>query len=102
MAKDNVTPPPVTSEFVGDYELDNCGRVSIKRKNASDYASMRAAQLAALLQITYGGGGESFRNYSDSIQDDVLWLAAGLAEELKKLIPLIDADRFEMSSGRQS
>lgn len=102
MAKDNVTPPPVTSKFIGEYDIDCGGRVSITRNSASDYASMRAAQLASLLQIIHGGGGDSFRDYDDSIQDQVLWLAAGFAEELKKLIPLIDADRAAMSSGRQS
>jgi len=37
--------------------------------------------LRALLMVTYGGGGESFRTYSDGIQDAYLWACADLAGE---------------------
>lgn len=41
----------------------------------------KLTHLRALLMVTYGGGGESFRTYSDNIQDEYLWACADLAGE---------------------
>jgi hypothetical protein len=53
---------------------------------------MRAGQLFALLNITYGAGQEAFGSLNETLRDDILWLAASLAGELKHLIPLIAVD----------
>lgn len=51
----------------------------------ADTLSKKAAQLSALLSLTIGSCGESFRDTSDSIQENVLWLAAELAREVEML-----------------
>ena len=43
----------------------------------------RLAQLTALLQSIYGGGFESFNGMNERLQDNILWLASDLAEEIK-------------------
>lgn len=41
----------------------------------------KLTHLRALLMVTYGGGGDSFRSYSDEIQDTYLWACTDLAAE---------------------
>ena len=45
-----------------------------------------ATKLNALLAMTYGDQGESFRCMSDCIQDEYMWACSDMAEELKKLV----------------
>jgi len=49
-----------------------------------DELTKRAAQLTALLGSIYGEGFESFSNLCDIYRDNVLWLAADLAREIKE------------------
>lgn len=42
----------------------------------------KAAQLRALLNMCYGGGFDSFKNMTDEMQGNALWLAADLAEQI--------------------
>jgi hypothetical protein len=56
------------------------------RREAQDRADMRAAQLSALLSLTCGDSGAEFRNCIDSVQDNVMWLASTLADELVELL----------------
>ncbi|WP_151448501.1 hypothetical protein [Lacisediminimonas profundi] len=65
---------------------------------ARDYCNMRATQLCALLNVISGEGHNNFMLYGDEIQDDVMWLARSLAEEIKSLIPIV-ADEGERSTG---
>lgn len=92
MADANTTAPRSLPQFIGNYQTDEGCHISIERGSAADYASMRAGQLHGLLTLLYGAGGDSFREYSDTVQENVLWLAANLAGELEHLIPIIDAD----------
>jgi hypothetical protein len=78
-----IAPAP---EYIGSYEAAPGVVVSIKKGDAFIYADNKAAQLAALLNLTYGGGGEAFRNMSIQLQDNVLWLAADMATELVDLL----------------
>jgi hypothetical protein len=85
----------VPTEFVGSFKSFNGGHVFIEKGNAQDYASMRASQLSALIQLqwlvneAHGAGGSTLGKGANS---DVLWLASSLAEELVFLIDLVDAD----------
>lgn len=45
-----------------------------------------AAQLRALLAATYGDAGEEFRALADDIQDNFMWCAARLADELATIM----------------
>jgi|LakMenEpi03Aug12_release.lakeMendotaPanAssembly.Ray.scaffolds.fasta_scaffold634776_1 hypothetical protein len=41
----------------------------------------KLTHLRALLLVTYGAGGDTFRTYSDDIQDTYLWACADMADE---------------------
>lgn len=91
---------PAESEFIGFYQINNEVQISVRHKGAVDYASMRAAQLNALLHLTYGAGGDEFRKWSNEIQDNVMWLASTLADEIEHLIPIIREDTIQWEKGR--
>lgn len=82
------------TEIIGSYPLrpDNGVVVSIARGKVRDYTDMRAAQLSALLKLTVGEVGNEFRESSCEVQDNVMWLASTLADEMVDLLDLIDAD----------
>ncbi|MGB7192896.1 MAG: hypothetical protein WBD81_05505 [Collimonas pratensis] len=95
-----------------EIDLDNFGRgfhdavpfhafsrLSVGRNEASNLADMRASQLSALLLLTIGEGGDHFRNCSDDTQENVLWLAQGLAEELKELLSLVREEGRQLPKG---
>lgn len=46
-----------------------------------DQLTAKTDKLAALLSLTYGTAGESFRNMADGVQDSVLWACAELADD---------------------
>lgn len=48
--------------------------------------STRAVQLTALLATLHGEGYQSFKHYSDEIQENTLWLAHDLAHEIAQQI----------------
>ena len=54
----------------------------------------RLAQLSAMLAVTYGGGGESFRENSDIVQDHFLWACSYMATECNELFQQVNARRF--------
>lgn len=43
-------------------------------------------QLTAMLTMTCGEGGESFRMMADNIQDHYMWACADMARELQNLV----------------
>jgi hypothetical protein len=51
-----------------------------------DRAQKLSAQLDALLAVTTGEVGESFRILSDSLQNDFLWACSDMAGELANII----------------
>lgn len=59
-----------------------------------DNANTLAAKLHALLMMTYGEAGESFRSMNDKLQDDYLWACAGMATELQTAVAEIDQWRI--------
>lgn len=77
------------SEFHKAVPFHTSNLLLVGRHEASDLADMRASQLSALLLLTIGDAATSFRNYNDDVQENVLWLAQGLAEELKELLSLV-------------
>lgn len=60
-----------------------------------DELSRITAQLTSLLHLTYGFGGETFRSYSDAIQDSTLWLCSDLAERCRALANKVEWRREE-------
>jgi hypothetical protein len=91
--------PPIKPEASSTYSI-NGAQVSVERGDARSYAEMRAAQLSALLHMTYGGGQEAFQTLNETLQDNLLWLASTLADELGHLIPLV-ADEARTKGGAQ-
>lgn len=68
-------------------------RVFINNKDeAYAYLDTRTAQLVSLLQLIHGFGGDTFRESNADLQDNILWIASGLAEEVKGVVGLIAAD----------
>lgn len=63
----------------GDYVPDYPGQAARDRRDAL------ARQLCALTAMLHGNGGDTFRNWSGEIQDDVLWLAHDLARQVRDL-----------------
>jgi hypothetical protein len=51
-----------------------------------DRAQKLSAQLDALLAVTTGEAGESFRILSDPLQNDFLWACSDMAGELANII----------------
>jgi len=45
----------------------------------------RLAQLSAMLCTTYGGGFETFDNWSEDVKDNYLWGCATMADECREL-----------------
>jgi hypothetical protein len=50
-----------------------------------DQLSMRAAQLSALLHTLLGEGHEHFQGLNKELQNNVLWLASSLADEIDEI-----------------
>jgi hypothetical protein len=88
------------SEFIDSYDIFSMAQLSVRQGDARSYASMRAAQLSSLLFLTYGGGGEFFHDCSQETKDNVLWLAAGLSQEMEHLIPIACAEAVEAAAIR--
>lgn len=55
---------------------------------AVDRLDTLAAQASSLSAILYGVGGEVFRTYSDTIQDNVLWLLSDITHEIGRQVTL--------------
>jgi hypothetical protein len=51
-----------------------------------DRLAMRTAHLSALLHTIMGEGYEHFQNLGDQLQNNVLWLASSLADEIDDIV----------------
>lgn len=73
--------------------------------DADDVRSLLEAKMAhleALLMMTYGEGGESFRSMRDDLQDNYMWSCCDMATEIRELFQQLAARRaaqFEMGVG---
>lgn len=54
----------------------------LPEESARDFIDRRLAQLRGLSCLLCGEGGEVFRNYHETIQDNVMWLISDLVEEV--------------------
>lgn len=61
----------------------------IVEEDVYDHASMRANQLAALMQLISGDGVEVFGNLGHTTKDSLLWLAQQLAMEVADMMPIV-------------
>lgn len=57
-----------------------------KRSDAQSSADILVAKLHALMMMTYGEAGESFRSMNDELQDNYMWACAGMVTDLKETI----------------
>lgn len=92
--KKNDAPP--AQPYIGSFDTDY-RRVSISRGDAVNFATMRTAQLSSLLHLIVGEGFETFSSYNEEIQGNILWLAADLAEDVKHVTTLVQADAREQA-----
>ena len=51
-----------------------------------DSLQQKLAQLEAMLMMSYGCAGETFRCMNDVLQDNYLWACSNLASECKDLV----------------
>lgn len=54
-----------------------------------------AQKLSAMLEMTSGEPGETFRRMSDDIQVNYLWACADMSRELRDLVLGVDAESHE-------
>lgn len=62
---------------------------------ALDYTMMKAAQLAALtafVSISSGQSEEGLSSFSQTIQNNVLWLVSTMAQEVCDLLPIVSKE----------
>jgi len=64
-----------------------------------DVLTQKLAQLEAVLAMTYGDAGESFRNMNDDLQDNYLWSCGTLARECKELALSLASTRDDGALG---
>lgn len=79
-ADDVIQPAPVRLLSGGLIVNPECGPHDLMND-----IDAKLDQLGAGLILTHGGGGESFRAWSDEVQDDYLW---GLRESLAQITAL--------------
>lgn len=65
----------------GLYQLQD----GASRDDIHNQLNARLGQLVAMLNITYGGGQESYERWSDEIKDNYMWAAAMIAQECQEL-----------------
>lgn len=67
------------------------GNVTVSQKfttmsDAQNTADILVAKLHAMLMMTYGEAGDSFRSMNDELQDNYMWACAGMVTDLKEVI----------------
>ncbi len=61
----------------------------------------KLAQLEAILVMTHGDAGESFRSMSDDLQDNFLWTCRTLASDCKELALGLSANGVNVAARRE-
>lgn len=81
-------------EILGTIPMnaDGVNLVINKESDVYDHLSKRTQQLDALTKLLCGAGYESFGNYADDIQENVLWLVHDLAREINLLLPIVNEE----------
>lgn len=77
---------------IGLVETEHTGVNLLVHASAVDHCNMRAKQLAALLRLMSGTGLENFAGAGQETQDGVLWLASSLADEVVRMLPLVEIE----------
>jgi hypothetical protein len=74
------------SEFTtvpGVYEISG------SKMDITDQIACRIQQLEAMLAMTFGESGESFRNMNDDLQDNFMWSCSSAIKEIRQLLDLL-------------
>jgi hypothetical protein len=68
----------------------NCTRVeqSFVAQGPAETAANKAAQLQALLHMTYGEQDSAFSRMNEELRDNLMWLAADLSGQIRVLCDL--------------
>ena len=69
-----------------NIEVAAVSDVSNRIMEIRDQRDMKMCQLNALLATFSGEGFETFSNWNDDIQDNLLWLASTLAKDIDRLV----------------
>lgn len=90
------TPVPADAEAAALAHFDAVAAVNltngiflVEDGAAYDQVHMRSAQLSSLLMLMRMEDAQNFRNLADGVQLNLMWLAAGLAEEVEAMLPLV-------------
>ena len=60
----------------------------IRANSPCGVAAVKAAQLSALLHLTYGEGSLTFNSMANDLRDNLMWLASDLANSIRVLAEL--------------
>lgn len=74
-----------------------------KRAHSLDIAdtlNAKLSQLTAMLAVTYGCGGPTFREFNDEIQDNYMWACSDLADECRELFSALDQIPDNLPDGK--
>ena len=82
----------------GVIETDHAGISLTVHANAIDHCNMRAAQLAALLRLISANGVDTFLREDRATKDGLLWLASSLADEVQRMLPLVEVEASRQPS----
>jgi hypothetical protein len=81
--------------IIGSYQIFPGIQISVEAGNSQDYASTRAEQLCAVLQLEFLASGCEHSTIDEPTLTGFRWLASSLAHELKELIDIVYADAKE-------
>ncbi|HRI91467.1 MAG TPA: hypothetical protein PLS93_07435 [Accumulibacter sp.] len=98
MATENSTPTRTAFNFPSGASSVYAIANGASAGDLSDHLDTRLAHLSALLCMTYGEGGEAFRNHNNQIQDEYMWACSQLADECRELFPQVMAKTRKASS----
>lgn len=59
--------------------------------DVTNLLSRKLSHLEAMLMTTYGEGGESFRGWDDTLQDNFMWSCAELAAECRAIFDTLSS-----------
>ena len=79
---ENTSTDQITSNFTasnGIYAIVG------DRMEVTNQLNARIGQLDAMLSLTYGEQGETFRNTNDTLQDDFMWSCSMAIQEIQQL-----------------
>lgn len=88
----SISSSPKGTATAHSYTLTSGVQVNIEAGEAQNYADMRTAQLAALMNVIMLAENCDHSKMGDKIRSNIQWLAASLANEVHQLIEIVADD----------